>query len=266
MQSSRTSPGYSPIATERYNRWVQSIHVFTCLSLCCPVSLFVDLFVSLLVPLYLPVSVLACLPLCRSACVSAYLSVSLLTYMSLYHPVCLSVDLSIVLPISLLTCLSLCWPVCLPADLTVSLCWTVWLFADLLSLCCRVRLSVVLSVSLLTWVLCYDRSVSQVPCSRADVFASRQLSVVEKRKLMRFLTSCMEETEEQQGETPADIISTYLSQGTHLFINGGRDIVDNVVFYLLSLQPTTVGHIWSSYVTSSSVTTCRTSCFTPSPW
>uniref|UniRef100_A0A8C9XDM1 Rab proteins geranylgeranyltransferase component A n=1 Tax=Sander lucioperca TaxID=283035 RepID=A0A8C9XDM1_SANLU len=43
--------------------------------------------------------------------------------------------------------------------------------------------------------------VEQVPCSRADVFASRQLSVVEKRKLMRFLTSCVEETEEQRGET-----------------------------------------------------------------
>uniref|UniRef100_A0AAQ4QQB9 RAE1/2 domain-containing protein n=2 Tax=Gasterosteus aculeatus aculeatus TaxID=481459 RepID=A0AAQ4QQB9_GASAC len=41
-------------------------------------------------------------------------------------------------------------------------------------------------------------SVSQVPCSRADVFASRQLSVVEKRKLMRFLTSCVEETDEQR--------------------------------------------------------------------
>ncbi|XP_026038595.1 rab proteins geranylgeranyltransferase component A 2-like [Astatotilapia calliptera] len=40
--------------------------------------------------------------------------------------------------------------------------------------------------------------VRQVPCSRADVFASRQLSVVEKRKLMRFLTSCVEETEEHQ--------------------------------------------------------------------
>lgn len=37
------------------------------------------------------------------------------------------------------------------------------------------------------------------------MFASRQLSVVEKRKLMRFLTSCMEETEEQKGETPADV-------------------------------------------------------------
>uniref|UniRef100_H2SYY2 Rab proteins geranylgeranyltransferase component A n=1 Tax=Takifugu rubripes TaxID=31033 RepID=H2SYY2_TAKRU len=49
-----------------------------------------------------------------------------------------------------------------------------------------------------TRILTYRQGkVEQVPCSRADVFASRQLSVVEKRKLMRFLTSCMEETEEQ---------------------------------------------------------------------
>ncbi|XP_028322126.1 rab proteins geranylgeranyltransferase component A 1 [Gouania willdenowi] len=39
--------------------------------------------------------------------------------------------------------------------------------------------------------------VEQVPCTRADVFASRQLSVVEKRKLMRFLTSCIEEKDDQ---------------------------------------------------------------------
>uniref|UniRef100_A0A665TFS9 Rab proteins geranylgeranyltransferase component A n=1 Tax=Echeneis naucrates TaxID=173247 RepID=A0A665TFS9_ECHNA len=52
-----------------------------------------------------------------------------------------------------------------------------------------------------TRILTYRHgNVEQVPCSRADVFASRQLSVVEKRKLMRFLTSCLEETEEQQGE------------------------------------------------------------------
>ncbi|CAN9501212.1 unnamed protein product [Ophioblennius macclurei] len=50
-----------------------------------------------------------------------------------------------------------------------------------------------------TRILTYRHgNVEQVPCSRADVFASRQLSVVEKRKLMRFLTSCMEDTEEQQ--------------------------------------------------------------------
>ncbi|XP_029956715.1 rab proteins geranylgeranyltransferase component A 1 [Salarias fasciatus] len=50
-----------------------------------------------------------------------------------------------------------------------------------------------------TRILTYRHgNVEQVPCSRADVFASRQLSVVEKRKLMRFLTSCMEDTEEHQ--------------------------------------------------------------------
>ncbi|XP_032432462.1 rab proteins geranylgeranyltransferase component A 1 [Xiphophorus hellerii] len=49
-----------------------------------------------------------------------------------------------------------------------------------------------------TRILTYRHgNIEQVPCSRADVFASRQLSVVEKRKLMRFLTSCVEETEEQ---------------------------------------------------------------------
>ncbi|XP_075939442.1 rab proteins geranylgeranyltransferase component A 1 isoform X2 [Anarhichas minor] len=50
-----------------------------------------------------------------------------------------------------------------------------------------------------TRILTYRQGqVEQVPCSRADVFASRQLSVVEKRKLMRYLTSCVEETEEQR--------------------------------------------------------------------
>ncbi|XP_030305141.1 rab proteins geranylgeranyltransferase component A 1 isoform X2 [Calypte anna] len=34
--------------------------------------------------------------------------------------------------------------------------------------------------------------VSKVPCSRADVFNSKQLTVVEKRMLMKFLTFCLE--------------------------------------------------------------------------
>ncbi|KAK7880940.1 hypothetical protein WMY93_032430, partial [Mugilogobius chulae] len=38
-------------------------------------------------------------------------------------------------------------------------------------------------------------AVIQVPCSRADVFSSRQLSVVDKRKLMKFLTSCLDEND-----------------------------------------------------------------------
>ncbi|KAJ8405803.1 hypothetical protein AAFF_G00312400 [Aldrovandia affinis] len=34
--------------------------------------------------------------------------------------------------------------------------------------------------------------VEQVPCSRADVFGSKQLTVVEKRMLMKFLTFCLD--------------------------------------------------------------------------
>ncbi|NXU74276.1 RAE1 geranylgeranyltransferase, partial [Oreotrochilus melanogaster] len=37
-----------------------------------------------------------------------------------------------------------------------------------------------------------EGSVEQVPCSRADVFNSKQLTVVEKRMLMKFLTFCLE--------------------------------------------------------------------------
>uniref|UniRef100_A0A3Q2XNU3 Rab proteins geranylgeranyltransferase component A n=1 Tax=Hippocampus comes TaxID=109280 RepID=A0A3Q2XNU3_HIPCM len=52
-----------------------------------------------------------------------------------------------------------------------------------------------------TRVLTYRHgNVEQVPCSRADVFASRRLSMVEKRKLMRFLASCVEEKEEEELE------------------------------------------------------------------
>ncbi|KAJ6663311.1 hypothetical protein lerEdw1_010447 [Lerista edwardsae] len=37
-----------------------------------------------------------------------------------------------------------------------------------------------------------DGKVEQVPCSRADVFNSKQLTMVEKRMLMRFLTFCLD--------------------------------------------------------------------------
>nr|XP_003223406.2 PREDICTED: rab proteins geranylgeranyltransferase component A 1 [Anolis carolinensis] len=37
-----------------------------------------------------------------------------------------------------------------------------------------------------------DGRVEQVPCSRADVFNSKQLTMVEKRMLMRFLTFCLD--------------------------------------------------------------------------
>uniref|UniRef100_A0A8C4SCD8 Rab proteins geranylgeranyltransferase component A n=1 Tax=Erpetoichthys calabaricus TaxID=27687 RepID=A0A8C4SCD8_ERPCA len=42
-------------------------------------------------------------------------------------------------------------------------------------------------------ILTYQNgSVEQVPCSRADVFGSKQLTVVEKRMLMKFLSFCIE--------------------------------------------------------------------------
>ncbi|NXH41528.1 RAE2 geranylgeranyltransferase, partial [Dicaeum eximium] len=37
-----------------------------------------------------------------------------------------------------------------------------------------------------------EEKVEQVPCSRADVFNSRQLTMVEKRMLMKFLTFCLD--------------------------------------------------------------------------
>ncbi|NWZ63638.1 RAE1 geranylgeranyltransferase, partial [Acrocephalus arundinaceus] len=44
-----------------------------------------------------------------------------------------------------------------------------------------------------TRVLAFQEGkVEQVPCSRADVFNSRQLTMVEKRMLMKFLTFCLE--------------------------------------------------------------------------
>ncbi|CAL1572516.1 unnamed protein product [Knipowitschia caucasica] len=45
--------------------------------------------------------------------------------------------------------------------------------------------------------------IIQVPCSRADVFSSRRLSVVDKRKLMKFLTSCLDQD---------DIITEYVGR------------------------------------------------------
>ncbi|XP_015177725.1 PREDICTED: rab proteins geranylgeranyltransferase component A 1 [Polistes dominula] len=38
-----------------------------------------------------------------------------------------------------------------------------------------------------------DGKLTQVPCSRADVFANKTVSVIEKRMLMQLLTSCMEQ-------------------------------------------------------------------------
>ncbi|KAG8144470.1 hypothetical protein E2320_012976, partial [Naja naja] len=52
-----------------------------------------------------------------------------------------------------------------------------------------------------------DGRVEQVPCSRADIFNNKQLTMVEKRMLMRFLTFCLDFEQcpdEYQGECPFD--------------------------------------------------------------
>ncbi|XP_051903616.1 rab proteins geranylgeranyltransferase component A 1 isoform X1 [Hippocampus zosterae] len=76
-----------------------------------------------------------------------------------------------------------------------------------------------------TRILTYRHgNVEQVPCSRADVFASRRLSMVEKRKLMRFLASCVEEKEEEEPEDGARTYSEFLRE---------RQLGDNLQHFLL---------------------------------
>ncbi|OPJ89645.1 rab proteins geranylgeranyltransferase component A 2-like [Patagioenas fasciata monilis] len=59
-----------------------------------------------------------------------------------------------------------------------------------------------------------EGKVEQVPCSRADVFNSRQLAMVEKRMLMKFLTFCLdyeqhpEEYQDYENSTFAEFLRT----------------------------------------------------------
>ncbi|KFP90867.1 Rab proteins geranylgeranyltransferase component A 2, partial [Apaloderma vittatum] len=59
-----------------------------------------------------------------------------------------------------------------------------------------------------------EGKVEQVPCSRADVFNSRQLSMVEKRMLMKFLTFCLDydqhpaEYQDYENSTFAQFLTT----------------------------------------------------------
>uniref|UniRef100_A0A8C4SES2 Rab proteins geranylgeranyltransferase component A n=1 Tax=Erpetoichthys calabaricus TaxID=27687 RepID=A0A8C4SES2_ERPCA len=60
-------------------------------------------------------------------------------------------------------------------------------------------------------ILTYQNgSVEQVPCSRADVFGSKQLTVVEKRMLMKFLSFCIEYEQhpEEYERTFSDFLKT----------------------------------------------------------
>ncbi|XP_018427421.1 PREDICTED: rab proteins geranylgeranyltransferase component A 1-like [Nanorana parkeri] len=67
--------------------------------------------------------------------------------------------------------------------------------------------------------------IEQVPCSRADVFSSKQLSMIEKRTLMKFLTFCadydqhIEEYQDHKDSTFAEFLqSKRLAPGLQHFV------------------------------------------------
>uniref|UniRef100_A0A8C6XMC1 Rab proteins geranylgeranyltransferase component A n=1 Tax=Naja naja TaxID=35670 RepID=A0A8C6XMC1_NAJNA len=66
-----------------------------------------------------------------------------------------------------------------------------------------------------------DGRVEQVPCSRADIFNNKQLTMVEKRMLMRFLTFCLDFEQcpdEYQGECSSLLFSSLLFSSSSSFL------------------------------------------------
>uniref|UniRef100_A0A8C5PIZ6 Rab proteins geranylgeranyltransferase component A n=1 Tax=Leptobrachium leishanense TaxID=445787 RepID=A0A8C5PIZ6_9ANUR len=81
----------------------------------------------------------------------------------------------------------------------------------------------------------HDGNIEQVPCSRADVFASKQLSMVEKRMLMKFLTFCAEY--EQHSEEYQDYKESTFSE----FLNFKKltPSLHHFVLYSIAMASTT---------------------------
>ncbi|XP_068929049.1 rab proteins geranylgeranyltransferase component A 2-like [Petaurus breviceps papuanus] len=91
-------------------------------------------------------------------------------------------------------------------DLTSKLLYSRGLFIDLLI---KSNVSRYAEFKNVTRILGYQEgSVLQVPCSRADVFNSKKLTMVEKRMLMKFLTFCLD-YEQQPEEYKAYEESTF---------------------------------------------------------
>lgn len=47
-------------------------------------------------------------------------------------------------------------------------------------------------------ITCVDNEMKVVPCSRADVFTNKNVTVLEKRLLMKALSSCLNEDNEEE--------------------------------------------------------------------
>lgn len=69
--------------------------------------------------------------------------------------------------------------------------------------------------------------IEQVPCSRADVFSSKKLSMLEKRMLMKFLQSCM------QFDTNPSEFKDYLERPfTELLASWKPKLTPNIQYYI----------------------------------
>ena len=57
-----------------------------------------------------------------------------------------------------------------------------------------------------------DSKLQSVPCSRADVFASKQVSMIEKRQMMKFLQFCSDfQAHPQEYEGNSQISLTFFT-------------------------------------------------------
>ncbi|GBM59670.1 Rab proteins geranylgeranyltransferase component A 1 [Araneus ventricosus] len=92
---------------------------------------------------------------------------------------------------------------------------------------------------------CINGLVQQVPCSRADVFSTKNVTVVEKRMLMKFLNFCLkfeEQTEEFQGYEDKPFIeflrSKKLTSNVEHYVIHAIAMVDETCSTLKGLQAT----------------------------
>ncbi|KAF2893593.1 hypothetical protein ILUMI_12580 [Ignelater luminosus] len=95
-------------------------------------------------------------------------------------------------------------------------------FVELLISSNIARYSEFRSVSrVLTWL---NGQLEVVPCSRSDVFSSTKVSVIEKRMLMKLLTSCVDGDEKEFVGYENKTFRTYLKD---------RKLTDNLIHYVL---------------------------------
>lgn len=71
-----------------------------------------------------------------------------------------------------------------------------------------------------------------VPGSRADIFTKKNVSIIEKRLLMKFMTSCMEYDKPTEGEERNDF-KEFPADGKFIDLMKQQKLTDNLVHYIL---------------------------------